>query len=202
MKKEIYIGLFAIASLMMLPVGLVAQGEQDLAKAELEKIYEEGTFGEGRAPKNFTVMPFICFAAYKGNLQVVDELLKGGLDVNTASSDGRTVLMYAIDAEHGSNMDVIRLILNQPKVNLNAQDSYGQTPLILAVIIPNLEAVKALVEAGAKMDLESNHGTALSSAQMQAESFTNEDKVKQFKEVVAYLQQAQKAQPVMHAEVK
>ena len=48
--------------------------------------------------------------------------------------------------------------INNNRVNLNTQDEYGNTALHIAAINSNENVFKALIEAGAKIDIKNNQG--------------------------------------------
>ena len=73
------------------------------------------------------------------------ELIKGGADVNVASSDGATPLTIA--AEVGQEAGVLALIY--AGAYINAVNRYGQTPLSFAVHEKRERIVELLKHAGA-----------------------------------------------------
>lgn len=98
-------------------------------------------------------------AATSGQLEVVDQLLREGLDPNSADERGRTPLMHAAFAGH---FDVARRLL-EAGAPVNDADVYDATPLIYASSegFPNVVAL--LLDSGADPELtDSFHGwTAL-----------------------------------------
>jgi uncharacterized protein len=97
----------------------------------------------------------LTLAASKGNAPIVEMLLKAGADPNTALPEGETVLMTA--ARTG-NVDVIRVLLAHG-ADVNAKESWrGQTPLMWAAADNHPQAIKVLVELGAKIDARSAGG--------------------------------------------
>ena len=78
------------------------------------------------------------FAAKKGDLQLVDTILRHKPQINSKDLFGRNALFYAISAEKGDNADII-LTLIKHKININdteityPQKGYeGHSPLTLA----------------------------------------------------------------------
>lgn len=53
-------------------------------------------------------------------------LLRGGAQINAADKFGSTALHRAVSK---CNMSVIELLLNQPKINVNAMDCEGNSAL-------------------------------------------------------------------------
>lgn len=72
----------------------------------------------------------LLLAAQKGDLQLVEWILKKEVDVNHRDKEGRNCLFYAI-LSNADNADVISLLLNN-KVNMNERDKHGFTPLLRA----------------------------------------------------------------------
>ncbi|KAK6533116.1 hypothetical protein TWF281_007271 [Arthrobotrys megalospora] len=60
---------------------------------------------------------------------------------------GRTILHFAVETGH--NMIVKLLLENADKLDVGAQDQYGETPLLGAVYGGNIPATKLLIRAGA-----------------------------------------------------
>lgn len=68
--------------------------------------------------------------------------------------------MDIFEAARTNNLESLKAAL--PTADLNARDSRGSTPLIIAAYYNNAEAVKALLEAGADTELQDGMGnTAL-----------------------------------------
>ena len=93
----------------------------------------------------------LILAAYKGNTEVVEFLINNGADCNGNSKMG-TPLMAAVVK---GNTKIVQLLLNK-KVNLNATDGNGTTALIYATMFRYYDIIKALVKAGADVELKDN----------------------------------------------
>jgi len=94
--------------------------------------------------------PVLTEAVNKNNPEFVRYLLENGASVNVKDmwmNKEKTALMIAI--ENYANMDIIELMVAKG-ADLNAKDSDGNTPLMIAVDRNNLPAVKLLVEKGAE----------------------------------------------------
>ena len=79
-----------------------------------------------------------------GNLAEVREALARGEDVNGKGEPPAnwTALMYAM---YNGDTEIVKLLLEQPTVDLNCTDISGQTALHMAAWNDNVEAVKMLL---------------------------------------------------------
>ncbi len=100
------------------------------------------------------------FAAKKGDLQLVDTILRHKPNINSKDVYNRNALFYAISAEKGDNADII-LTLIKNKININDTEiSYsqkgfeGHSPLTLATKLNLKYTVKALLENNANLDYQ------------------------------------------------
>jgi len=100
------------------------------------------------------------FAAKKGDLQLVDTILRHKPNINNKDVYNRNALFYAISAEKGDNADII-LTLIKNKININDNEiSYsqkgfeGHSPLTLATKLNLKYTVKALLENNANIDYQ------------------------------------------------
>ncbi|RLN71146.1 hypothetical protein BBJ28_00000205 [Nothophytophthora sp. Chile5] len=79
----------------------------------------------------------------------VDEILSAianKIDIDAIGSDGRNALHWAL-----GNLDIVRLLAKYG-ANLNVQDRWGTTPLMLTVVGENKVAAELLIELGAVVD--------------------------------------------------
>jgi ankyrin repeat protein len=74
-------------------------------------------------PENLDATMRLLFAACQGDAGGVEELLRGGVDVDSIDLDGRTALHIAACEGQG---EVVRLLLDW-KANINARDRWGST---------------------------------------------------------------------------
>ena len=96
----------------------------------------------------------LILAADKGYADEVLRLLNKGADINTATWDGITPLMYAIQ-----NLDtnlVKILVLNG--ADIDKKPDNGITALISAVVADNLDITEYLIRKGAYIDITDNYG--------------------------------------------
>jgi len=101
----------------------------------------------------------LILAAKKGNVEMVNDLLKKGAYVDAQNKDGHTALIVA--AIYG-NVEVVNDLLKKG-ADVNAKNKHGNTALIVAAIYGHVEVVNALLAAkGADVDAQNEHGnTAL-----------------------------------------
>ena len=76
----------------------------------------------------------------QGNLAGVRAALARGEDVNSKDGNNTTGLMWAVKQKHNS---IVRLLLEQPTLDLNCSDGVGRTALHWA--FNNVEAVRMLL---------------------------------------------------------
>ena len=75
------------------------------------------------------------------NIDMVKKFIDNGFDINYMIHNN-TLLMYAFEY---SNIDMIKLLLSYPSININTIDNNGNTALLYAIINNNIEVVKQLL---------------------------------------------------------
>jgi ankyrin repeat protein len=104
----------------------------------------------------------LIYAIIQNRLEITQELLKSGADVNKADRNGCTPLMYAIDRNHAT---VARSLL-RAGADVNRVNRYGETPLMQAATVGRPDMISLLLDAGADPGIVSPVGeTAMSIAQ-------------------------------------
>jgi ankyrin repeat protein len=94
-------------------------------------------------------------AVKTGNLELVEQLLKAGVDSSTA--------LHV--AAHEGHLEIVKYFVDNGIIGINAQDSQGQTPLHCAVSKGHLPIVHYLINNGADVHVKTNSGsTALAVA--------------------------------------
>lgn len=83
--------------------------------------------------------------------RTVRSLLAAGFDVNTPDANGQTALHQAL---RDGSPKVVEAVLAQPKVQIEAVNAAGETPLMLAALRGHREAVIRLLDRGAKVNRE------------------------------------------------
>ena len=109
-------------------------------------------------------MPFMDAVRF-ANVAFIELMIRHGADVNISDDEGSTPLLQSLDLFWSKNDcggkacyrngDVVRVLLSAG-ANVNAIDRFGRTSLGKAAAIGNLEAVVALVEAGADLNRPSS----------------------------------------------
>lgn len=107
----------------------------------------------------------IVQAANAGNLTVVRDMLRRGSDCNGRSKLARTSLHVAAEKGH---IDMVRLMISHPSLQINLQDMYGWTALHLATFHHHRDIVLLLLAAGIDTHIKDrNRKTALEMASEQ-----------------------------------
>ena len=79
---------------------------------------------------------------WQGDLERVRAALGRGEGVNSVSGGGWTGLMYAVRNKHNS---LVQLLLQQPGIDVNCRDRWGQTALHYSVTGDNPEGLRLLL---------------------------------------------------------
>lgn len=87
----------------------------------------------------------ISAACSNSRVEVVKYLLSKGANPSKSTSDGENALHFACGS--GGNLEIVKVLMNEPKMNLNAKTSFGYNAFHMAVSYGNLELVKCLVES-------------------------------------------------------
>lgn len=93
-------------------------------------------------PASAGVYDDILQAAHMNDTDKVVDLLRRGMDVNTADQQGSTLLMIAV---RGNNIDLVRFLLDN-RVNAQRRNPHGDTALMLAALQGRTEIVRLMLE--------------------------------------------------------
>jgi uncharacterized protein len=89
-------------------------------------------------------------AAVKGNDATgVQRLLIRGVDPNTPDANGTPALFTAINARAWG---VVKVLVNARGIHLDDRNAHDETPLMLAVILGEVEVARELIEKGADVN--------------------------------------------------
>jgi ankyrin repeat protein len=81
--------------------------------------------------------------------RTVSQLLDRGFDPNSTSPDGQVALLLAL---RDGSPQVAEVLLASPRLQVDATNSAGETPLMMAALRGELVWVKRLVERGAQIN--------------------------------------------------
>jgi ankyrin repeat protein len=96
-------------------------------------------------------------AAARGDLEIVNLLVRRGADVNVKDKRQYTALFHAIEAMYD---DVALVLMSQPSLDPNVQGKNGTTALISYVWQDRKDAVEKLLERGANVNAQDADGDA------------------------------------------
>ena len=103
----------------------------------------------------------LMVAVIKGNDEITKILLGKGAAINLTDKGGRTALSYAIIASSKGTAETVRFLLEKgADPNAKFEDKSGVTELIAATRFGNLDVVKLLVKAGARVNTETTEGSS------------------------------------------
>ena len=94
------------------------------------------------------------YAAYKGDVSLVESMLQEGVPVDCVDRVDRTALF---PAALFNRTDVIRLLL-QKGADVNKRDHYGDTFVHYAAITNSTEVIAMLIEHGASINITNSEG--------------------------------------------
>uniref|UniRef100_A0A2C9JEW6 Uncharacterized protein n=1 Tax=Biomphalaria glabrata TaxID=6526 RepID=A0A2C9JEW6_BIOGL len=107
-------------------------------------------FPQDLESRNYEGLTCLHLASIGEHLHVMKLLLASGANINTAEGkSGRTVLHFA--AEWG-NLDLLKFVLSQKDVNVNAKTYAGLTPFFLALGRQHEDITEELARCGAVCD--------------------------------------------------
>lgn len=98
-------------------------------------------------PDNLDATMQLLFLACQGDARGVEQLLHGGVDVNSINLDGRTALHIAACEGH---RDVVRVLLDF-QANIDARDRWGSTAVADSKCYGHTEIYNLLKSHGAKI---------------------------------------------------
>jgi ankyrin repeat protein len=88
----------------------------------------------------------IHFAAQRGNIEVLQQLVKNHTTINCRDREGRTALHYAVESKR---VEAISVLVSNG-ADIRALDSKGRTPLHRAAAKNNVPAINCLLDLAGK----------------------------------------------------
>ncbi|TMW56644.1 hypothetical protein Poli38472_006654 [Pythium oligandrum] len=98
-------------------------------------------------------MTALHWASYGGKLDCVQELLKAGASVTIVDQNGRNALHHACRKDHDG---VVRFLLDDGKMDINAVSESKDTPLHKAVTGQSIKCIEILLQLGADPHLRND----------------------------------------------
>ncbi len=104
------------------------------------------------------------YSAVQSGAEMTQLLILSGAQVNKATSEGVTPLYRALGM---GALDVCKILINHPDININQADHKGGTPLMQAAIVGSTEIARLLLghpDIDMNASAPPNGGTALNRA--------------------------------------
>jgi len=126
----------------------------------VSRLLELGADPNVRAPDGSTALLVAIQGA--ANPDVVHKLLEAGADPNAKDEGGVTPLMYLVERKDKATPDAFQSMIFKALIDagadLEARHNGGNTALLCAASRNNLSYARALVEAGARLDVKNKLG--------------------------------------------
>ena len=88
--------------------------------------------------------PSLLTASRKGDVQLVKQLIRKGVDVNAQNREGQTALIEAVRGNTRHRDDIVKILLSRG-ANITPRDSSGLTALSWAAIHGHCKTLQLLV---------------------------------------------------------
>jgi ankyrin repeat protein len=109
----------------------------------LSALLSRGAAVNAKAANGWTA---VTLASARGHAGIVGQLLAAGADANATDIDGWTPLMRAV---YEDRFEVVRVLLGDKSLRVNARDDRGETALHYAAATGSLKIAKMLLAHGA-----------------------------------------------------
>lgn len=104
----------------------------------------------------------LMVATYSGYMDIIKLLFKNKVNINHKNKHKESALIIAISE---NKEDIARILIEHQDIEINIQDIEGNTPLIMAVLVGNINIAKRLLEINALVNLKNfKNQTALTIA--------------------------------------
>lgn len=94
-------------------------------------------------------------AVFTADFELLEICLENGVDVNSSDDNGDTIMHMVSDR---GDLDMLSYLLTLEKINVNAQNALGLTPLSVAIINSRDDAAELLMDHGADTNIPDIHG--------------------------------------------
>ncbi|KAL3274655.1 hypothetical protein HHI36_016035 [Cryptolaemus montrouzieri] len=94
-------------------------------------------------------------AVFTGNTELLEICIDQSTNFNVTDAYGDTAMHIVNDR---GDIDMLKILLKMPNIDINVQNASGMTPLSVAVIAAHEESAKILLEHGADPNIADNHG--------------------------------------------
>ena len=121
-------------------------------KASIDRVQELFTKAYGDNPSQSQLNALLSFAVRQSDHpEVVDMLISKGASKNIKDPFDKGNLLHR--AVEGNNTEVLTHLITIHKLDINAQNQHGYTPLQVAIRKENLEMMRVLIEKGADVNI-------------------------------------------------
>ena len=124
-------------------------------KETLQAIIHHGLDVNATSKDNISPLMLAC---RQGNVDCVNVLLKAGADPNIQDTNGMTLIYYAVTG--GCSKKTLQAIMDHG-FDVNPMDKDNKSPLMIACLNGNVDAIHILVNAGADPNIQGTKGTTL-----------------------------------------
>ena len=127
--------------------------EEDIAPFVIDKCIALSSNINGYGAEGYT--PIMRTASQSDEVSHIftKHLMQAGADLTALHAVTKGTLLH-----FAKNAEILELIVQSGKVNVNAQDKYGDTPLHIATREENFPCIQILLQAGAQIDIPIKHG--------------------------------------------
>ena len=106
----------------------------------VEVLINEGAIMDARDANEFTPLHY-CAKKNNDQIESVQKLIARGASLEAVGGMGETVLHVAVS---NRNLEMVKLLLSH-RVNINAMDDFGCTPLLVSIIMNKVEQETEIV---------------------------------------------------------